>query len=190
MTNSYMSPHGTRCTASPRVITPAMCRASPAVVRMRAVRTRRPGRPAALAPWPPTARGCRPRRPAGPGNAVRVRTAASAGPLRGPAPGGRRCPAARPGPAADGAPAARPRRTSSGTSAAGVTGRGLRRPKAKSAANAITASEYSTTATIRKWSLRWDRPRLSGISSDFPSVVVGDGIWVVGGGSGLRPGRT
>ena len=27
---------------------------------------------------------------------------------------------------------------------------GLRRPKAKSAANAITASEYSTTATIRK----------------------------------------
>ena len=53
-------------------------------------------------------------------------------------------------PSAVPAPAATPAGTRSGASALARGTTGLRRPKAKSAANAITASEYSTTATIRK----------------------------------------
>src|SRR5580692_11458144 len=52
ITNSYMSPHGTRCTARPRVTTPVRCRATPAVVRTRAIRTRRPGGTSVRPRWP------------------------------------------------------------------------------------------------------------------------------------------
>ena len=84
-----------------------------------------------------------------------------------------RCPAGgSPARVRSGAVAAAPAATSSGTrSGASAWPRvttGLRRPKAKSAANAITASEYSTTATIRKSLLRWARPWLSGISLTSP----------------------
>ena len=57
-------------------------------------------------------------------------------------------PLAAPAPAA--ASAATPAGTRSGTSAWARVTTGLRRPKAKSAANAITAREYSTTATISR----------------------------------------
>src|SRR5215472_18764581 len=46
VTNSYMSPHGTRWTASPRLTTPTMSAASPTAVRQTASRTHSPIRPA------------------------------------------------------------------------------------------------------------------------------------------------
>src|SRR5713226_2397369 len=39
VTNSYMSPHGTRCTASPRMTTPRKCAATPKTVSAMAART-------------------------------------------------------------------------------------------------------------------------------------------------------
>ena len=61
MTNSYMSPHGTRCTARPRMTTPAMCAMTPSTVSPSPARTqklasRRLGRLAAAGrPVPPLA---------------------------------------------------------------------------------------------------------------------------------------
>src|SRR4029077_16873227 len=86
VTNSYMSPHGTRCTASPRLTTPTMCAASPTTVRPTATCTQRPIPPAS-GPAP------------GPVGGGAGATAPGAGPRRG---GGRRA-RARPGRAPGGA---------------------------------------------------------------------------------------
>src|ERR1035438_426790 len=136
VTNSYMSPHGTRCTASPRVVTPMTCAASPSMFSTRAARTQDPVgslEPRLRPPWT-TAAGSRGARPVAPGPDP-------ADPDPGPAdsdladsdPA-----AADPGPAltlvtgtlATGTPAA----TSSGTSAAGTSPWDGCRPKAKSPA--------------------------------------------------------
>jgi hypothetical protein len=112
VTNSYMSPHGTRCTASPRVTTPRMCAASPRTVRTMATWTQRPIPPAS--------------RPA-PGPAVGVAGAD----VPGPVPGG------VPGSAARGAGPTVTR--SAAGSLAAFSGPIACRPKAKSHAKASTA---------------------------------------------------
>ncbi len=60
MTNSYMSPHGTRCTARPRMTTPAMCAMTPSTVSpspawTQKLASRRLGGGAAGRPVPPLA---------------------------------------------------------------------------------------------------------------------------------------
>ena len=112
VTNSYMSPHGTRCTASPRVTTPKMCAASPRTVKTMATWTQRPIPPAS--------------RPA-PGPAVGVAGAD----VPGPGPGG------VPGSAALGAEPTVTR--SAAGSLAAFRGPIACRPKAKSHAKARTA---------------------------------------------------
>src|ERR1035441_2672882 len=138
VTNSYMSPHGTRCTASPRVVTPMTCAASPSAFSTSATRTQDPAgsqEPRLRPPWPAEA-GSRGAYPVGPGP-----DPADPDPDPGPADPdpADSCPAAAdPDPAptlAAGTPAARtPTATSSGTSAAGVSPLDGCRPKAKSPA--------------------------------------------------------
>src|ERR1039458_3098114 len=145
VTNSYMSPHGTRCTASPRVVTPMTCAASPSALSTRAARTQDPvgsQEPRLRPPWPAEA-GSRSAYPVGPGP-----DPADPDPDPGPADSD---PAdSDPGPAdpdpADSSPAAAdpdpaptlaagtPAATNSGTSAAGVSPLDGCRPKAKSPA--------------------------------------------------------
>src|ERR1039457_6519351 len=145
VTNSYMSPHGTRCTASPRVVTPMTCAASPSALSTRAARTQDPvgsQEPRLRPPWPAEA-GSRSAYPVGPGP-----DPADPDPDPGPAdsdpgpadpdPADSYPAAADPDPAptlAAGIPAARtPTATSSGTSAAGTSPWDGCRPKAKSPA--------------------------------------------------------
>src|SRR5262249_40746067 len=53
VTHSYISPHGARCTASPRLTPPMMCATSPTAVRPMPTRTQRPIPPASRpAPGP------------------------------------------------------------------------------------------------------------------------------------------
>ena len=167
MTNSYMSPHGTRCTASPRVTTPMMCRARPAVVRMRAIRTRRPlhaGGPAGPAAGRPAGRPARVRRrPRHPGPA-QCRGAAC------PACGAQR----RPRPAATARAGARRDRASALAPAPAPRADGAAPPEGEVAREREHRQGVDHDGDIRKWSLRWARPWLIGHQSDSPSVVVGE----------------
>src|SRR5580698_5428167 len=55
VTNSYMSPQGSRCTDSPLVTTPVVWAASPTQVRATAIATTRPTRPVVTTEPPPAA---------------------------------------------------------------------------------------------------------------------------------------
>ena len=110
VTNSYMSPHGTRCTARPRMTTPRMCAASPSdgqpepAWTQRLASPARAGRPAAAGPGP---RGVRRAGVPGlgPGLASPVRRAT----LAAPSPRGTRSAAGTvPAPAFGGPAACRP----------------------------------------------------------------------------------
>src|SRR5216684_8985300 len=93
VTNSYISPPGTRCTASPRVSTPVRCTARPRAFSARATRTQRPAgtQDSRLrSPRPGTPGGGAPSADPGPAATGPAATdPVGAGPAASPGPGGR-----------------------------------------------------------------------------------------------------
>src|ERR1700722_13738873 len=127
VTNSYMSPHGTRCTASPRVVTPITWAASPRTFSARATRTQAPA-----GSREPRPRSVRPTAEGSPG-------VAATGPDPGTGPDSPGAPDTDPAPApaaavAAGTPAVTPAVTSCGTWGAAGSALDECRPKAKSPA--------------------------------------------------------
>ena len=166
MTNSYMSPHGTRCTARPRVITPVMCRARPAVVRMSAIRTRRPGAAGLPGRLPPGSAGLA--GPVVPGPVV-------PGPVvPGPVP--LWAPSAAP------VPAATPAGTRSGASAWAAGHHGAAPPEGEVGRERDHRQRVQHDGDNQEVITEMGQALVVGHQSDFPSVVVvRDGIGVRAG---------